>query len=55
MESFDAVWLVGRYGWEAQLNDVILREMPQDRGSQMRDCPRRKWLSGFVGGVDLNH
>jgi hypothetical protein len=43
------------YGWETQLNDVILREMPQDRDSKMRDCARRRWLSGYVGGVDLNH
>ena len=42
------------YGWETQLNDVILRELPQDRDPSSRACPRRRWLSGYVGGVDLS-
>ena len=44
-----------RFGWESQLNDVILREMPADRSPAARACPRRRWLQGFVGGVDLSN
>jgi len=30
-----------------------LTALSQDREPKVRNCPRRKWLSGYVGGVDL--
>lgn len=39
-------------GWEEQLNNVILKSIPD---TKERSCPRRKFLEAYTGGFDLAH